>query len=96
MNALHSTAAASLLRALGSGRRTAIDAWLGRAALVTLRYGLILILLYFGAFKFTEVEARAIELIRVGYRLKVKHNPQFFSSTSEDIHVVSAGGIQWI
>ncbi|WP_437834518.1 DUF417 family protein [Sorangium sp. So ce1153] len=64
MNGIHSTAAAPLPRALGalaSVRRAAIDAWLGRAALVTLRYGLILILVFYGAFKFTEAEARAIE-----------------------------------
>src|SRR5687767_10974958 len=43
------------------GRFRPLDAWLGRAGLVVLRYGLVLILLYLGAFKFTEAEARGIE-----------------------------------
>jgi reactive chlorine resistance protein C len=43
------------------GRRQPLEVWLGRAALVVARYGLVLILLYLGAFKFTEVEARGIE-----------------------------------
>jgi reactive chlorine resistance protein C len=47
--------------ALARGRRRPLEAWLGRAALVVARYGLVLILLYLGAFKFTEVEARGIE-----------------------------------
>lgn len=43
------------------GRFRPVDAWLGRAGLAVLRYGLVVILLYLGAFKFTEVEARGIE-----------------------------------
>jgi reactive chlorine resistance protein C len=38
-----------------------LEAWLGRGALAIARYGLIVILLYLGAFKFTEIEARGIE-----------------------------------
>lgn len=47
--------------ASAQGRLRSLEAWLGRAALVVARYGLVLILLYLGAFKFTEVEARGIE-----------------------------------
>jgi reactive chlorine resistance protein C len=47
--------------ASAQGRSRSLEAWLGRAALVVARYGLVLILLYLGAFKFTEVEARGIE-----------------------------------
>jgi reactive chlorine resistance protein C len=43
------------------GRLESLEAWLGRTSLAVLRYGLVLILLYLGAFKFTEVEARGIE-----------------------------------
>jgi reactive chlorine resistance protein C len=47
--------------AFARGRLQPLEAWLGRAALLVARYGLVIILLYLGAFKFTEVEARGIE-----------------------------------
>lgn len=68
MNSVHSTAGLPALRPWTFGRSASHEAWLGRAALVTLRYGLVLILLYFGAFKFTQVEAEAIEPL-------VRHSP---------------------
>lgn len=45
-----------------------IESALARLALGTLRYGLVVILLYFGAFKFTEVEAQGIEPL-------IRHSP---------------------
>jgi len=40
---------------------TAEQNWWTRAAAIVLRYGLVLIILWFGVFKFTPTEARAIQ-----------------------------------
>jgi uncharacterized membrane protein YkgB len=53
-------------------------------ALGTLRYGLVVILLYFGAFKFTEIEAQGIEPL-------VRHSPFFgWSYAVASVRTVSA------
>jgi uncharacterized membrane protein YkgB len=68
MNSAQSTAGLSALRPLSIERLTDVERGLGRAALILSRYGLVAILLYFGAFKFTEIEARGIEPL-------VRHSP---------------------
>jgi uncharacterized membrane protein YkgB len=45
-----------------------LESELERVAMAILRYGLVLILLYFGAFKFTAIEAQGIEPL-------VRHSP---------------------
>jgi uncharacterized membrane protein YkgB len=61
MDRVHSTFDLSDTRTSPRGRSRPVEAWLGHASLAILRYGLVLILLYLGAFKFTEAEARGIE-----------------------------------
>jgi uncharacterized membrane protein YkgB len=61
MERVHSTFDLSKTRTSTWGRFKPREAWLGRAGLALSRYGLVLILLYLGAFKFTEAEAHGIE-----------------------------------
>jgi reactive chlorine resistance protein C len=73
MNSVFSTTVRDGSRELAPGalageRLRRFESGLASAALVTLRYGLVLILVYFGAFKFTEVEAQGIEPM-------VRHSP---------------------
>jgi uncharacterized membrane protein YkgB len=47
--------------ALSGERLRRLESGLTVAAIATLRYGVVVILLYFGAFKLTEIEAQGIE-----------------------------------
>jgi reactive chlorine resistance protein C len=61
-----------------------LEAGLAGAAMATLRYGLVVILLYFGAFKFTEIEAQGIEPF-------VRHSPLLgWSYSVASLRTVSA------
>jgi reactive chlorine resistance protein C len=68
MNSVQSRAEFWTLRPFSLGRLTNVEGWLSHVALATLRYGLVLILLYYGAFKFTDIEARGIEPL-------IRHSP---------------------
>jgi uncharacterized membrane protein YkgB len=70
--------------ALSGQRRERLESGLAGVALATLRYGLVVILLYFGAFKFTEIEAQGIEPF-------VRHSPFFgWSYAVASLRTVSA------
>jgi uncharacterized membrane protein YkgB len=71
-------------RPFSEERLQQLESGLARVAMGILRYGLVLILLYFGAFKFTEVEARGIEPL-------VRHSPFFgWSYAVASLRTVSA------